>query len=134
MRQLITRLEWYDAGALPEETLDLRYQQSLDPGERELAAMSDSPRGDWQDLTAALGRIQAPVLFIWGMQDAFLTPDYPLMLARMVPRGNLYVMDHASHHLQEERPQAYYSVVTGFLDSLPSAGARSGSLAEAGAR
>jgi hypothetical protein len=44
------------------------------------------------------------------------------------------VMDHASHHLQEERPQAYYSVVTGFLDSPPSAEARSGSLAEAGAR
>ena len=55
------------------------------------------------------------MLFIWGMQDAFLTPDYPLMLARMVPRGNLHVMDHASHHLQEERPQAYHSVGRGFL-------------------
>lgn len=134
MRELITRLEWYDGAALPEETVDLRYRQSLDPGERELAAMSDSPRGEWQDLTGELGRIEAPVLFIWGMQDAFLTPDYPLMLARMVPRGNLHVMDHASHHLQEERPQAYYSVVTGFLDSLPAAGVASGSLAEAGAR
>jgi pimeloyl-ACP methyl ester carboxylesterase len=134
MRELITRLEWYDADSLPDETVDLRYEQSLDPGERALAGMSDSPRGEWQDLTAELGQIEAPVLFVWGMQDAFLTPDYPLMLARMVPRGNLYVMDHASHHLQEERPQAYYSVVSGFLDSLPSTGALSGSLAEAGAR
>jgi pimeloyl-ACP methyl ester carboxylesterase len=115
MRQLITRLEWYDGDKLPEETLDLRYEQSLDPGERELAAMSDSPRGDWQDLTAELAMIAAPTLFIWGMQDAFLTPDYPLMLARMVPNGNLHVMDHASHHLQEERPAEFYSVVTGFL-------------------
>ena len=80
--------------------------------------MSDSPRGEWQDLTAELGQIQAPALFIWGMQDAFLTPDYPLMLARMVPRGNLHIMDHASHHLQEERPGAYHAVVTGFLNSL----------------
>lgn len=134
MRELITRLEWYDADALPEETLDLRYEQSLDPEERALAGMSDSPRGEWQDLTAELGRIEAPVLFVWGMQDAFLTPDYPLMLARMVPRGNLYVMDHASHHLQEERPQAYYSVVSGFLDSLPAGGVPSGSLAGLGAR
>jgi pimeloyl-ACP methyl ester carboxylesterase len=134
MRELITRLEWYDADALPAETVDMRYEQSLDEGERALAAMSDSPRGEWQDLTAELGRIQAPVLFMWGMQDAFLTPDYPLMLARMVPRGNLYVMDHASHHLQEERPQAYHSVVSGFLDSLPAGGVPSGSLAEAGAR
>ena len=134
MRELITRLEWYDADALPVETLDLRYEQSLDPGERELAAMSDSPRGQWQDLTDELGRIQAPVLFMWGMQDAFLTPDYPLMLARMVPNGNLHVMDHASHHLQEERPEAFHSVVSGFLNSRPSLGVPSGSLAEVGAR
>ncbi|MBB5782920.1 alpha/beta fold hydrolase [Nonomuraea jabiensis] len=118
MRDLITRLEWYDGDRLPESTLDLRYEQSLDPGERALAAMSDSPRGEWQDLTAELAEIQAPALFMWGMQDAFLTPDYPLMLARMVPRGNLYVMDHAGHHLQEERPAAYHAVVTGFLKGI----------------
>lgn len=116
MRQLIARLEWYDGDAIPESTVDLRHQQSLDPEEMELAARSDNPRGEWQDLTAELGQIQAPVLFAWGMYDDFLTPDYPLMLARMVPRGNLYVMDHASHHLQEERPHDYYSVVSGFLD------------------
>ena len=117
MRELITTLEWYDPAALPEKTLDRRYQQSLDAGERELAAMSDSPRGDWQDLTAELGLVQAPTLFMWGMQDAFLTPDYPLMLARMVPSGNLHVMDHASHHLQEEQPERYHAVVDAFLTS-----------------
>ncbi|WP_434740583.1 alpha/beta fold hydrolase [Micromonospora sp. SH-82] len=118
MRELITRLEWYDADRLPERTVDMRYDQSLDPGERELAAMSDSPRGDWQDLTEQLGRVQAPTLFVWGREDAFLTPDYPLMLSRMVPRGNLHVMDHVSHHLQEERPGAYHAVVEGFLRSV----------------
>ena len=118
MRQLITRLEWYDGTKLPEETLELRYRQSLDPQERELAAMSDSPRGDWQDLTTELGQVRAPTLFVWGMQDAFLTPDYPLMLARMVPNGNLHVMDHVSHHPQEERPSVFHAVVSGFLRSL----------------
>ncbi len=118
MRALISRLEWYDTSLLPEETLELRYQQSLDPNERALAAMSDSPRGEWQDLTEDLGQITAPVLFLWGMQDAFLTPDYALMLARMVPHGNVHVMDHVSHHLQEERPDAYHAIVEGFLGSL----------------
>ena len=108
-------LEWFDADRLPEETLDMRYQQSLDAEERALAAMSDSPRGDWQDLTEQFGLVEAPTLFIWGREDAFLTPDYPMMLARMVKRGNLHVMDHVSHHLQEERPGAYHAVVDGFL-------------------
>jgi pimeloyl-ACP methyl ester carboxylesterase len=115
MRDLIVTLEWYDGDRIPEKTVALRYEQSLDPEEMELAARSDSPRGEWQDLTAELGRIRAPVLFAWGMYDAFLTPDYPLMLARMVPRGHLYVMDRAGHHLQEERPFDYHAAVSGWL-------------------
>jgi pimeloyl-ACP methyl ester carboxylesterase len=116
LRTLITGLEWFDGSKLPAETLQMRYEQSLDPEEMALAASADSPRGDWQDLTAELGQIQAPTLFAWGMHDAFLTPDYPLMLARMIPHGHLNIMDKASHHLQEERPYDYYSVVSGFLD------------------
>jgi 2-hydroxy-6-oxonona-2,4-dienedioate hydrolase len=116
MRELMARLEWYDAAAIPESTVEMRYRQSLDPEEMALAAASDNPRGDWQDLTPELALIKAPVLFAWGMYDAFLTPDYPLMLARMIPRGQLYVMDRVSHHLQEERPHDFYTVVSGFLN------------------
>ncbi len=116
MRELIADLEWYDGSRIPESTVDLRYQQCLDPGEMELAAHSDDLRGEWQDLESHLRAIECPVLFAWGMHDAFLTPDYPLMLARMVPRGQLYVMDRASHHLQEERPCDYHGVVSAWLD------------------
>jgi 2-hydroxy-6-oxonona-2,4-dienedioate hydrolase len=115
MLDLMARLEWYDPAQIPERTVELRYRQSLDPGEMELAGHSDDLRGDWQDLSQELGRIRAPVLFCWGMYDAFLTPDYPLMLARMVDRGHLYVMDKASHHLQEERPHDYHAIVAGWL-------------------
>lgn len=116
MRHLMATLEWYDPDEIPDSTVTLRYEQSLDPDEMTLAARSDDPRGTWQDLTPDLGRITRPILFCWGMYDGFLTPDYPLMLARMVPRGHLYVMDHAAHHLQEERPADYAAIVNGFLD------------------
>lgn len=115
MRELIADLEWYDGDHIPEQTIDLRFEQSMDPEEMELAAHSDDLRGQWQDLEDHVRRIQAPVLFAWGMHDAFLTPDYPLMLARMVDRGHLYVMDKASHHLQEERPHDYFQVVSAWL-------------------
>lgn len=116
MRTLMAELEWYDETEIPDATVAARFAQSIDPAEMELAARSDSPRGEWQDLTAELADIRCPVLFAWGMYDDFLTPDYPLMLASMVEHGQLYVMDKASHHLQEERPQHYYSVVAGFLN------------------
>ncbi len=115
MRDLITRLEWYDPDRVPDETVTMRYEQSLDAGERRLGE-SDEHRGTFQDLTQDLLGLQVPVLFLWGMHDAFLTPDYPLMLARMAPRGSLFVMDRASHHLQEERPTEYSAVVNGWLD------------------
>jgi 2-hydroxy-6-oxonona-2,4-dienedioate hydrolase len=116
MKDLMATLEWYDRDEIPDATVTMRYEQSIDRDEMELAARSDSPRGEWQDMTAELARIRCPVLFAWGMHDAFLTPDYPLMLARMVEHGQLYIMDKASHHLQEERPQHFHSVVRGFLD------------------
>lgn len=37
------------------------------------------------------------------------------MPARMVPRGQLYVMDLAGHHLQEERPAEFHAVAGAFL-------------------
>lgn len=117
MRQLMADLEWYDPAAIPESTVRLRYEQSLDSEEMALAAHSDDLRGEWQDLEDHLRTIRCPTMFAWGMHDAFLTPDYPLMLARMVPRGQLYVMDRASHHLQEERPADFHHVVSGFLNA-----------------
>ena len=115
MRRLMADLEWFDSDLIPDETVRLRFEQSVDVEEMELAAHSDDLRGDWQDLEGHLKEIRCPTLFCWGMHDAFLTPDYPLMLARMVPHGQLYVMDRASHHLQEERPWDYFTIVDGFL-------------------
>ena len=45
-------LEWYDADEIPDATVTMRFEQSIDPDEVELAARSDSPRGDWQDMTS----------------------------------------------------------------------------------
>lgn len=116
MRALLTRLEWFNPDLLPAETIEMRYRQSLDKEEMALAARTDGPRGDWQDLTQELAKVQCPTLFCWGMNDAFLTPDYPLMLARMVQRGQLHILDASSHHLQEERPEHYFHIVNSFID------------------
>jgi pimeloyl-ACP methyl ester carboxylesterase len=116
MRTLIKRLEWFNEALLPDKTVEMRYRQSLDAEEMALAARSDDPRGQWQDLTQELAQVRCPTLFCWGLQDAFLQPDYPLMLTRMVQRGQLHILDASSHHLQEERPEHYHLIVRSFLD------------------
>src|SRR3546814_6949561 len=92
----MARLEWHDASRIPETTVRMRYEQSLDEGEMALAARTDGPRGDWQDLTNELAKVACPTLLCWGLQDAFLTPDYPMMLTRMVKRGQLHILDAES--------------------------------------
>jgi 2-hydroxy-6-oxonona-2,4-dienedioate hydrolase len=116
MRTLLTRLEWFNPALLPQGTIEMRYRQSLDADEMALAARSDDPRGQWQDLTAELSLVSCPTLFCWGLNDAFLQPDYPMMLTRMVQRGQLHVLDACSHHLQEERPEHYFHIVNSFLE------------------
>ncbi|MEM6483852.1 MAG: alpha/beta hydrolase [Pseudomonadota bacterium] len=116
MRELIARLEWFNGELLPDATVEMRYLQSLNADEMALAARSDSPRGEWQDLTQELAQVQCPTLFCWGLQDDFLTPDYPLMLTNMVQRGQLHILDASSHHLQEERPEHYFHIVNSFLN------------------
>lgn len=114
MRQLMARYEWYDAALIPEATVAARYQRSIDPGE--WGVYRDAvPRGAPQDLSPDLRSIAAPVLFVWGMHDYFLPPDYALMLANMVPEGHLHVMADVGHHLEEEQPEAYSAVVGAFL-------------------
>lgn len=122
MRALIAALEWHDSDAVPDELVEMRFQQSIDPQEMELAARSDELRGEWQDLTSELAQVASPTLFCWGLNDAFLQPDYPMMLTRMVQRGQLHILDASSHHLQEERPWAYYKIVDGFLGQIDGEG------------
>ena len=57
----------------------MRFEQSLNKEEMALAANADSPRGEWQEMEPVLKDVACPTLFCWGLQDDFLTPDYPLM-------------------------------------------------------
>ena len=78
-----------------------RYQQSVDPEEMGLAARSDSPRGEWQDLTAELGAIRCPVhrldfrgnrrinsvLYIASVTQQRSQPEAAAYLARKATEG-----------------------------------------------
>ena len=60
MRTLMAELECTTRDEIPDATVKARYLQSIDPDEMRLAASADSPRGEWQDLTAELGDIRCP--------------------------------------------------------------------------
>lgn len=113
-RALMAGLEWHDPSRIPDETVALRLQQTLQPGE--LACWADwSIRGQREDLTEELPKIEAPVLFLWGKYDPFLALEYAIKLARMVKHSDVYIMDKASHHGEEEWPADYAAIVRAFF-------------------
>ena len=116
MRELIGRYEWYDASLVPDEVVRLRYEQSITPDERHLAAQPDSYRGTAEDLGACMRNIICPVLLLWGLHDAFVPPEYALMLTRLLSRAQLHILDAAGHHPQKERPLHYIEIVKSFLN------------------
>jgi len=110
----MARLEWYDESKIPDSTVDQRYQNSLLDGPR-LVGADWGNTGTPEDLGPVLHTIKSRVLFLWGLYDPFLVPEYALSLARTVPNGDVYVMDKASHHMEEEYPEDYSRVVKAFL-------------------
>jgi pimeloyl-ACP methyl ester carboxylesterase len=114
-REIMATLEWYDASKIPDSTVDLRFKQSTDPGILELGPTRER-RGFPEDLEEDLKKVTAPVLFMWARYDPFVVPAYAQMLADTVVNGDVYVMDHASHHLEEELPADYSAIVLAFLN------------------
>jgi pimeloyl-ACP methyl ester carboxylesterase len=113
-RHIMARLEWHDASKIPDATVDQRYANSLLDGPR-LVGADWANTGTPEDLGPVLPSVKSRVLFLWGLYDPFLVPEYALSLARTVPYGDVYVMTNASHHMEEEYPQEYARIVRAFL-------------------
>jgi pimeloyl-ACP methyl ester carboxylesterase len=116
VRHIMASLEWWEASLIPEDTVELRYQYSLEPGQR-LVGEDFGNLGALEDLEHYFPSIKARVLCLWGMDDPFLVAEYALSLARALPYADVYVMSESSHHMFEERPKDYARIVKGFLDS-----------------
>jgi len=114
-KALMAGLEWYDESRIPDETVELRLKQTLLPDT--MAVWGDRTiRGQRQDLTEELKKITAPVLFLWGKYDPFLSLEYALKLARLVQNSDVYIMDKASHHGEEEWPADYAAIIKAFFE------------------
>jgi pimeloyl-ACP methyl ester carboxylesterase len=59
--------------------------------------------------------IRQPVLLIWGEQDAEIPLENGKFLHRAIPNARLIVFRNCGHLPQEEYPQEFVELVTGFV-------------------
>jgi pimeloyl-ACP methyl ester carboxylesterase len=118
---IMGRLEYFDPANVKPDMVELRYLYSLSPGQRLLGEHPES-FGDKEDLEAKLASVRARILFLYGKQDIFVQDSYPVLLSTIAPYADVYLMDEAAHHMEEERPADFAAVVKGFLDSATANG------------
>jgi pimeloyl-ACP methyl ester carboxylesterase len=67
------------------------------------------------NLGKELGRIQVPVLLVWGLNDTITPPPVAHEFARLLPQAELRFLDHCCHAPMMERPAAFNAYLWKFL-------------------
>jgi pimeloyl-ACP methyl ester carboxylesterase len=87
---------------------------------RHQAVLHAGEMGELHALTA-LATSEIPVLAIAGEEDRGTPPAAARRIAATAPRGDLVVMEGVGHFPFAERPEAYWSVVRGWLERTSTA-------------
>jgi pimeloyl-ACP methyl ester carboxylesterase len=113
LRELLQTI-LYDSSLLTDETLEERYQASIDPEVVELFGkrQGELPR---EALGPDLYRLKAKLLTIWGMDDRFGALDVGLQITRMVPDGRMHIFAKCGHWAQVEHANEFNRLVIDFL-------------------
>ena len=83
--------------------------------EAALAYLEAEPPGDLLD---RIGQIEVPVLSIAGTEDALVGCSPVRALSDAFARGEFVAIDDCGHYPWVEQPEAFVSVISGFIDSL----------------
>jgi pimeloyl-ACP methyl ester carboxylesterase len=110
MRQILSTLV-FDQSLITDELVRERYEASIDP---ETVKINMEP-GTRQDLTAELGKVKAPTLVIWGMDDRAGALDVGLLMTRFIPDAQMHIFTRCGHWAQVERADEFNELVLNFL-------------------
>jgi pimeloyl-ACP methyl ester carboxylesterase len=75
-------------------------------------------------LPGRLGRVEIPVLVLWGDSDRIVTPGYGQALAAAFPQAQFTVISQAGHLPQLEQPDATFGALDAFIGKDPGPGSR----------
>jgi len=119
MRQMVETF-CYDASAVTDEMIDLRYQLSLLPGAQDayegfMKGISDPTRPSEMNIEEKLPGIKTPTLLIWGKHDKIVPLSSGERMAQLLPNARLEVLDKCGHWTQIEQTQKFNQLVIDFM-------------------
>jgi pimeloyl-ACP methyl ester carboxylesterase len=111
---LALRQVFFDDRLVTRERIDEYVGPLLRPG-AVAAAQLLLGRGDDMGLPAAVARVRAPTLVIWGRQDAWVPVEDADRFLGDIPGSRKAVLEACGHLPQEERPADVLRLLDGFL-------------------
>jgi len=111
-RKLLTTLV-YDTSIVTDEVVRQRYEASIDP---DTVRVHSLPAVEKQDLGAELGRVKAPTLVIWGMDDRAGALDVGLLMTRAIPNAQMHLFGRCGPWAQVEHAQEFNELVLSFFE------------------
>ena len=70
---------------------------------------------DTEGLEALLGSIRAPILVVWGEEDAWLDPSQATTLAEKISDAELKLVAGAGHFMMEDAPEEVAEILASFF-------------------
>jgi pimeloyl-ACP methyl ester carboxylesterase len=80
-----------------------------------LATLAGNEEKDWWDELAA---VRCPAMVVHGERSEWVSHDEAQRMAATLPRGQLVVVDDASHTVHIDQPAVYRELVADFLDEV----------------
>jgi pimeloyl-ACP methyl ester carboxylesterase len=72
------------------------------------------------NLGEELNQIQVPTLLVWGNNDTITPPFVGQEFHKLIPNSELHFIDKCGHAPMMEVPEAFNSILAGFLAKLKS--------------
>lgn len=111
----ILRMSFHDENKLTKATYD-GYHAPLKVKNWEFAFWEFARADKTSSIVENLDKLNMPVLIITGDDDRVVETALTRKLASKMPGAKLVVVEHAGHLLHEEKPDAFLSAVTAFIN------------------
>lgn len=101
--------------------LDAYYEPIADPAMRAavLRLYRNTTPSDHPEWEEGLRRLNVPALIIWGRQDPYIPVETAGRFHRDLPGSSLFILDDASHFVQEDQPEEVARLIEAFYARRP---------------
>jgi len=111
--------DFYDPGLVEEFMDGIRIQMRFRGYKRAiLSSIRNNMLGSFVKIYGQLGKLDKPVLLVWGRDDTTVPLEHSDELRRLLPDAEFHVIEHCGHVPHYEKPGEFHPILLNFLRNV----------------